>query len=92
MRWAVTAAFYCALDCMQAHLIGRGITPRSHGQRDNALANPRNGIPVDVYDAYKGLRQRSEAARYYLQRFPPERVRTEVLDRRLARITAFVGL
>ncbi len=35
---------------------------------------------------------RSEAARYYLQRFTSALVRAEILDTSLARITAFVKL
>lgn len=92
MQWAVTAAFYCAVHCMQAHLARNGVTPRSHAQRENLLADPRYGVPNDVFRAYGHLRWRSEGVRYYLRRVTSERVRTEVLDTLLAKITAFVGL
>ena len=92
MQWAVTAGFYCAVHCLQAYLVGQGLVPRSHVQRDNYLANPRYGVPSGVYEAYKTLKRRSEGARYLLQRFRSEQVRAEVLDRDLTTVTAFVGL
>lgn len=63
MQWAVTAAFYCALHCLQAHLLGRGMNPRTHVARDRLLASPTSGVPNHVYVAYEALRQRSEGAR-----------------------------
>ncbi len=92
VQWAVTAAFYCAVHCLQAYLVGRGVRPRSHLQRDAYLADQRYGIPNHVYNAYKKLKRRSEGARYLLWRFTAADVRDDVLDRYLARITSFVGL
>jgi uncharacterized protein (UPF0332 family) len=92
MQWAVTAAFYCALHCLQAHLLARGMSPRTHVARDRLLASPASGVPDDVYAAYEALKQRSEGARYGLRRFTADRVRREILDGYLARVTAFVGL
>lgn len=77
---------------MQAHLLGQGANPRNHFQRDADLANPRYGVPADVYDAYVKLKYRSEGARYQLRTFSPSRVRQEILDTLLAKITTFVGL
>ncbi len=92
MQWAVTAVFYSAVHCIEAHLARFGVTSRSHTQRDFHIADPRYGIPIDVADAYEHLKRRSNGARYYMWRFTATQVRHDVLDRYLARITAFVGL
>ena len=92
LQWAVTAAFYCAVHRLQAHLVGRGARPRTHGQRDAYLSDPRYGVPRDVYVTYRQLKWRSEGARYLMARFTATEVRRDILDRYLARITSFVGL
>lgn len=92
LQWAVTAAFYCAVHSMNAHLARRSVHIRNHYQRDAALANPANGVPPDIYRAYRTLKVRSEGARYWMQRFQASRVRSEILDTHLARVTAFVSL
>jgi uncharacterized protein (UPF0332 family) len=56
LQWAVTAAFYCALHCLQAHLLARGMNPRTHMARDRLLASPASGVPDDVYAAYEALK------------------------------------
>jgi hypothetical protein len=66
LQWAVTMAFYAALHCVTAHLAQRGVQVRSHMDRDAALADPRNGVPNHVYDAYLKLKRRSEGGRYLL--------------------------
>ncbi len=92
MQWAVTAAFYSALHCLQAHLLVHGMHPRTHLTRDRLLSDPAYGVPDDVYAAYEALRQRSEGARYRMQRFTADRVRQEILAGYLAKVMAFVGL
>jgi len=92
MQWAVTAAFYCAVHCMSAHLARRGFQVRNHYERDTELADPANGVPQNVYEAYRALKRRSEGARYWMRRYPPHRVRTEILDNLLSTIATFVGL
>ncbi len=92
LRWVVTAAFYCAVHCLQAYLIARGANPRNHVQREAYLADPRYGVPNDVYQAYLALKRRSEGARYLMWRFSAERVQSETLDSDLAKITRLVGL
>ena len=92
MQWAVTAAFYCALHCLQSHLLAQGANPRNHFHRDADLASAQYGVPDDVYDAYVKLKYRSEGARYQLRTFAPVRVRQEILDTLLAKITTFVGI
>ncbi len=88
----MTAAFYCAVHCLQAHLVRRGVSPRSHAQRQAYLADPQYGVPHDVYNAYNKLKRRSGGARYLLWRFTATTVRQEILDRYLAQVTRFVGL
>ncbi len=91
LRWAVTAAFYCAVHAMTAYLLDCGVTVENHDERRWALADPRNGVPRDVYRAYGRLQGRSVGARYMLQVFTPAQVR-QLLDRELAAVTSFVGL
>ena len=92
VQWAVTAAFYCAVHCVQAHLLGHGQDPRSHVRRGALIADPAYGIPPDVQDAYEFLYQRSQKARYRLGTFDPRYVQQVIIGRKLALITAFVSL
>jgi hypothetical protein len=92
MQWAVTAAFYCAVHCVEAHLAAHGTHSRTHVLREAAMADPRNGVPPHVYVAYRRLQQRSEGARYFLQQFSPTRVRQEILGQLLPTVTGFVKL
>jgi hypothetical protein len=92
LQWSVTAAFYCTLHCLSAHLAQRGITVRRHVDRDAALADPNNGVPTHVYDAYCKLKRRSEGGRYLCWRFTRQDVRATVLDSLLADVAAFVRL
>lgn len=91
LQWAVTAAFYSALHCLQGHLAELRIIPRSHVERDYYLADPRYGVPDHVYQAYSRLKQRSVGARYLLRRFTVTDVQ-KLLDTDLAAVTAFVKL
>jgi HEPN domain-containing protein len=92
VQWTVIAAFYCAVHCMQAHLVTLGHDPVTHVERGALIDLPSSGIPADVRRSYRWLKQRSEAARYRLAVFDPLFVRTSMLDTHLARVTQFVGL
>jgi len=92
VQWAVAAIFYCAVHCIQAHLIRSGRSPRTHEARGRLIADPQYGVPIDVQTAYELLSQRSRAARYDLATFDAEIVQRRLIDHYLARITAFVGL
>ena len=92
VQWAVTAIFYCAVHCMQAHVMQQGQRPRTHEARGRLIANPAYGVPLDVQTAYELLSQRSRAARYDLATFDPTIVQQRLVRHYLARITSFVGL
>jgi uncharacterized protein (UPF0332 family) len=92
VQWAVTAAFYCALHCLQAYLLDLGRDPQSHAARGREIADPANRVPMDVQLAYVALEQLSKKARYRLGVFAPSFVRRRVLDDRLRKVTDFVGL
>jgi len=63
----------------------------SHEDRSRALADPTNGVPQNVFEAYQFLKRRSTGARYYVQTFAPYQVR-RLLDVPLTIIFDFVGL
>ena len=88
----MTAAFYCAVHCLQAHLIRRGSDPQNHRRRAEAIADPTMHIPLPVQFAYELLKQRSEGARYRLAEYDAQIVRQRILDHYLVMITSFVGL
>ena len=90
LQWAVTTAFYAALHYMTGYLIQHGVQVSNPQQREAAIADPRNGVPLHVYDAYVRLKRRSTSARYLLQTFTPVQVRTQILDTHLATVTTFV--
>ncbi len=92
LQWAVTAAFYCAVHCMQGYLVDRGLDPQNHYDRRLAIADPANGIPPQVQYAYRGLYQQSVKARYRFGAFTRAVVRGRILDYDLRTITTFVGL
>jgi hypothetical protein len=56
------------------------------------MADPRAGIPPDVYAYYAQLEEWSRQARYQLRDFKPGLVEHTILARYLRRITQFVGL
>jgi hypothetical protein len=92
VQWAVTAAFYCALHCMQGYLVDRGRDPQSHAARGKEIADPANQVPMDVQLAYVALEQLSRKAPYRLGIFAPTFVRQRVLGDRLKKVTDFVGV
>lgn len=92
VQWAVTAAFYCDLHCIQGYLLGLGRDPQSHAARGREIADPANQVPMDVQLAYVALEQLSKKARYRPGVFAPSFVRQRVIDDRLRKITDFVGL
>jgi len=91
-QWVVTAAFYCAVHCLQGYLVDRGRHPQTHLQRANALADPANQVPIAVQNAYEALKNYSEAARYRMANFAPDYIRRRILDRYLRVVTDFIGL
>ena len=91
LRWAVTATFYSALHAVSVHLVVQGVVVTSHEDRRLAIAHGANGIPADVYAAYRFLMQRSVGARYELWAFAPAEVR-RMLDEKLPITFTFVGL
>lgn len=92
VQWAVIAAFYCAVHCMQGYLVDRGRDPRNHMARGNEIADPANHVPLPVQRDYEALKQLSERARYRLAHFDRAYVRSTILDRRLRSVTDFVSL
>ena len=92
VQWAVVAAFYCAVHCMQAYLVGLGYDPKNHAERKVLIDLNSSGVPLDVRKSYHWLKYRSESARYRLGQFAPQFVRTVVLDDHLDRVTRFVQL
>jgi hypothetical protein len=91
LRWVVAVTFYSALHALTAHLMVQGVAVTSHEDRSYALADPANGIPPDVFQAYDFLKRRSMGARYYVQTFAPYQVR-RLLDVPHKIIFDFVGL
>jgi hypothetical protein len=79
-QWAMTAAFYAALHCMEAALSAAASPHRTHVERRAALAEPANNIAGNVYFAYDQLRQWSEAARYDMRSFSKVQVRRALDD------------
>jgi HEPN domain-containing protein len=92
VQWTVTAAFYCAVHCIQAHLIKQGYDPQTHVKRAEAIADPNVGVPPAVQTSYELLKQRSEKAHYRLAEFDGEIVRRRILGHYLKVVTAFVGM
>jgi hypothetical protein len=91
-QWAVTAAFYCALHCVEAYLADQGVHSLNHDHRNQNLFDPSLGIPIDVRDAYEQLKQWSQHARYDQRLFQQAHVRTLVVDLMLRQITDWAGL
>ena len=48
LQWAVTAAFYAVLHCLTGYLAQRGIQVGNHQQREAAIADPKNGVPLNA--------------------------------------------
>jgi hypothetical protein len=85
MQWAVTVTFYSALHALGAYLLTRGIQVTSHRARDRVISNPVNGVPANIYRAYRDLEDYSRDARYDLLPFASQEVR-DLLGQQLAAI------
>jgi hypothetical protein len=92
MQWAVTAAFYCAVHCIEAHFATLGLHSSTHVQREAQMANPSRGVPPDVFAAYRQLKDWSIQARYRLRRFSSATVQQQVLGQQLPIVTSFISL
>jgi hypothetical protein len=92
MQWAVVAAFYCAVHCMEAHFALRQIHFTSHYARQAEMSLSRSGVPTNVYDAYIELRQRCDVVRYYGGSVNSRTVQEKVLGKYLPAVTSFVTL
>jgi hypothetical protein len=91
LQWAVTAAFYSAVHCMESYFITRGLAHQTHTDRAQAMTDIGNRVPGTVYFAYRELRRRSEGGRYYLRHFTRREVR-EMLEAYLPVVAGFVKL
>lgn len=91
LQWAVTAIFYSALHGLTASQMIRGVVVWSHTMRNQALADPSNGVPPAIYDDYRFLERRSRQSRYLLRQFTNQQVR-DLLGGELSRVAAFTGM
>lgn len=91
MQWAVAATFYSALHGLSAYLLARGIRVSSHLARNRVLIDPSNGVPQQVYRAYRTLDDTSRDARYEMYPFTHQEVRN-LLDQELVVVATFVGI
>ena len=90
-QWLITAAFYCSVHCIEAHLARHDLHCRSHLDRRAAMADLAYNVPGTVYFTYTRLEEWSRGARYDLVPCTPRRVE-EALRSYLPIVTAFVGL
>jgi hypothetical protein len=56
------------------------------------MADPKYGVPPDVFVAYQSLRKAREGARYYMQEFNADDVERDLLNGDLGKVMAFAGL
>jgi hypothetical protein len=92
MQWAVTAAFYCAVHCIEWHLAGYWVHSRDHDDRLAAMRDSQYGVPAGVLDAYLALKRRSERARYQCEVSTATEVQDVVMEQLLATITRWARL
>jgi uncharacterized protein (UPF0332 family) len=92
VQWAVTAIYYAALHCLDAHLLGYGVRCKTHTERRAAFGDPQYNIPQLVRLGYRHLQVWSQAARYDGRTFDPDVVEYTALRHYLRRITDFVHL
>lgn len=84
LQWAVTAAFYCSVHCIEAHLAGQGLHSQHHGDRETKMGEH---CPNHIYAAHGMLQDFSTEARYLVGTFTPTWVRMVVLEKYLAQVT-----
>ena len=90
MQWAATAAFYCALHCVEAALADHRLRSRHHRHRKALMWQV--GVDPVAEGAYEALEQMSEGARYRGQPFTATDVTDSVLGRELPLATHWIGL
>ncbi len=79
-EWAVVVAFYAALHWVDAYFARQGRHPRTHLERVRWIQQEEALRPI--YDPYRTLRDRADAARYSLSPFSSDEAR-ELLTREL---------
>ena len=90
VQWAIIAAFYCSVHCVEAHLNQYSIHSGNH---ENRRANMDAAqVPDDIYNSHMMLKDLSEQARYELAHFTVEFARRTVYGRHLSRIRRWAGL
>jgi hypothetical protein len=72
-EWAVVLAFYAALHWVDAYFARQGQHPRTHIERVRWIQ--QEGALLPLYDPYRTLRDRADAARYHLTPFSSGEVR-----------------
>jgi hypothetical protein len=85
VQWAMSAVFYCAVHCVEAHLATFNVHCKTHGERRRALVDPQYQIPLPVQLGYIHLQDWSEQARYEVVHFDPELVERAGLGQFLRR-------
>lgn len=90
LRWAVTAAFYSAVHCIEAELESNNLHSGTH--RDRAALMKRVGVPPEIRRAYELLKDFSEDARYRIATFEVYWVRETIVDKYLDRIVRWAKL
>lgn len=90
-QWAVVAAFYCALHCVEAHFANHNQHHFNHTERRGTMANGPNAPGVSVYTAYGLLENQAYQARYDMLQFSRADV-DAILRSYLQPIRRFAGI
>ena len=76
--WAVVLAFYAALHWVDAYLARQERHPRTQSERVRWIQQEDALLPI--YDPYRTLRDRADAARYHLTPFSSGEARALLTD------------
>jgi hypothetical protein len=90
-QWAVVAAFYCALHCVEAHFAATNQHHHSHADRRHTMANGPTSPPVNVYTAYGILENQAYQARYDMLQFSRAEV-DQLIKNYLTPVRGLIGL
>ncbi|MBU4357123.1 MAG: hypothetical protein KJ822_17555 [Proteobacteria bacterium] len=70
LDWVVNAIFYSAVHYIESYLAIQEKQPITHAERKSDIKDDNN-LGLYIFRKYRSLKDDSEGARYYMQRFTP---------------------
>jgi hypothetical protein len=70
LDWVVNGIFYSAVQYIESYLAIQGKQPKTHAERNVDIRDDKK-LGLYIFKKYSSLKDDSEGARYYMQKFTP---------------------